>query len=262
MKANRFKAVRDAGGTPLGHMIGEFVTRGIAQIVDAAGVDFVVIDMEHASTSISEAADLIAWLKATTIAPFVRIPEVQYHHTSRVMDAGALGVVAPNVRTAEQARALVDAAKYLPVGRRGFCHGGANSDFRTAEPQAFREYMDYAIENTTVMCLIESPEGVENLDAIAGTAGVDALWAGFADLAQYMGISGQFEDARFIDALKRIADAAHRHGLAAIIQPSSVEQLLAWRTMGYDTFSYATDYTMYGNALAGAIAEAAEAVRN
>ena len=105
MKPNRFKQLLREGITPIGHMLSEFRTRGIAQILAVAGVDFVVIDMEHGSFTLSETADMIAWLKATPVAPFVRVPEVQYHHIARVMDAGALGVVAPNVKSAAEARA-------------------------------------------------------------------------------------------------------------------------------------------------------------
>ena len=97
IKPNRFQQVLSEGKIPVGHMLFEFNTRGVAQLLDAAGLDFVVIDMEHSSFSMGQTADLIGWLKATTVAPFVRIPQVQYHHIARAMDAGALGVAAPNV---------------------------------------------------------------------------------------------------------------------------------------------------------------------
>ena len=260
MKPNRFKQLLAEGKTPIGHMLFEFNTRGTAQMLAAADVDFVVIDMEHSSFSLSETADMIAWLAATPVTPLVRIPELQYHHVARVMDAGALGVVAPNVKTAGQARALVDAAMYLPMGKRGFFHGGANSDFRSAPPETFRQYMDSANENTAVICLIESPEGVENLDEIASTPGLDALWVGYADLAQYMGMAGQFHDERFLAAVKRIAETARRHSLAAIIQPGDPTQLKEWITLGFNAISYGADISVYRDALTAAVADARQVV--
>lgn len=254
-KPNRFKQVLAEGQIPIGHMLFEFHSRGVAQLLDATGVDFVVIDMEHSSFSMAQVADLIAWLKSTTVAPFVRIPEIQYHHIARVMDAGALGIVAPNVKNSAEARALVDAAKYLPVGKRGFFLGGANSNFRGVRPDAFREYMDYANNNTTVMCLIESPEGIENLNEIASTPGIDVLWVGWADLAQYMGIPGQFQDKRFLAAVKQIVEVAKRHGLAAMIQPGGPEQLKEWLKMGFNAISYSSDIDVYRNAMVQAVAE-------
>lgn len=260
MKPNRFNQLLAEGKSPVGHMLFEFTTRGTAQILEAAGIDFVVIDMEHSSFTISQTADLIAWLKGTTVAPFVRVPEIQYHHIARVMDAGALGVLAPNVETAAEARALVDAAKYVPVGKRGFHHGGSTSDFKGAAPETFRQFMDEANDNATVMCLIESPEGMENLEEIASTPGIDALWAGYADLAQYMGIPGQFGNERFQNALKRIADTARRQGLAAIIQPNNPQQLEDWLALGYNTISYGADTAIYREALAATTAQVRKAV--
>src|SRR5690349_23630770 len=97
MKQNRFQQILAGGGTPAGHMIMEFGTRGIAKILEAAGLDFVVIDMEHTGFDTERIADLVAWLKATDIAPFVRVPQRMYHFLARTMDAGALGVMVGNV---------------------------------------------------------------------------------------------------------------------------------------------------------------------
>src|SRR6185312_8998072 len=107
------------GGVPTGHMIMEFGTRGIAKILEAAGVDFVVIDMEHTGFDAERVADLMAWLKATDIAPFVRVPQGLYHFLARTMDAGALGVMIGNVQTPEHAHQIVQAVKYAPLGNRG-----------------------------------------------------------------------------------------------------------------------------------------------
>ena len=241
-------------------MLFEFNTRGVAQILETAGADFVVIDMEHSSFTISEAANLISWFKATPITPIVRIPEVQYHHIARVMDAGALGVAAPNVRTAEEARRLVNAAKYVPVGKRGLFHGGANSDYRGCPVDGLRAYMDRANENTTVICMIESPEGIENLEAIAATPGIDALWVGWADLAQYMGLLGQMRDRRLIDAIQQTVDTAKRHHLAAMIQPNNLAQLAEWIGFGFNAISFGGDCFVYRDAMTQAFAAVRKAV--
>src|SRR6476646_745466 len=119
MKENRLKRVLREGGIPAGHMIMEFGTRGVAKILEAAGLDFVVIDMEHTGFDAERIADLAAWLKATDIAPFVRVPQGLYHFLARTMDGGALGVMVGNVGTGGQARSIVDAVKYAPLGRRG-----------------------------------------------------------------------------------------------------------------------------------------------
>ena len=257
MKLNRFKELLAQGKTPIGHMLIEFHTRGMAQILEVAGVDFAVMDMEHGSFTIGDVADMVAWLKATRVAPFVRIPQVQYHFVARALDAGVLGIVAPNVQTAGEARALMDAAKYPPLGKRGFCFGGANSDFRFGDPG---EYVEYSNKNTAVICMIESPQGVDNVEGIAATAGVDALWVGHWDLTQYMGILGEFDDGRFLDAVKRVIGAARRHGLPAIIQPGNITELRRLAEMGFNVFSWNGDFYVYKQALVQAIGDVRQVI--
>ncbi len=221
MKPNRLKQKLAAGEVPVGHMIVEFGTRGIAQIAANADLDFVIIDTEHTPYSPGDLADLFAWFKATTIAPFVRIPEVQYHFIARTMDAGALGVMVPDVQSGEQAKAIVDAVKYAPLGERGMMMNYAHTDYAPANPVEFTAYSN---ENSTVICQIESEAGLANLDAIASTPGVDILWVGHSDLTHSMGITGQFDNPRFLDALKLVVDTAEKHGLVAAIQPGSAQQ--------------------------------------
>ena len=252
MKANRFKDILEQKKTPVGHMLYEFNTRGMAQILETAGLDFVVVDMEHSAFTNADLADMVAWLKSTSIAPFVRIPQIQYHFIARALDAGVLGVVAPNVRNADEARKLVEAAKYPPMGKRDFYYGGLNSDFRRDDAN---KYIDFSNENTTCVCMIESPEAVKDVEEIAGTPGVDALWVGHWDLSQFMGIRGQFDHPRFIEAVKSITDTAHTNKLAAIIQPADLEQAKRWKQLGFNAFSYDADFFIYQKALIKAISD-------
>jgi len=252
VKANRFKQVRAEGRVPVGHMVLEFGTRGVAQMLEVAGVDFVVIDMEHTGFSAANVADLIAWFKATTVAPFVRVPQLLYHFVARSLDAGALGIMAPNVTGAAQARALVEAAKYAPLGRRGVILGESHTHFKGVDS---REFMEYSNQNTTIICQIESREGLESLEQIAATPGVDVLWIGHFDLTQSLGIPGQFHHQLFLDAAQRVVDTARRHGLGAGIQPSSLAQAQEWIELGFDVISYSGDLYVYLDAMTRAVAD-------
>jgi 4-hydroxy-2-oxoheptanedioate aldolase len=252
MKSNRLKQVRAEGRIPVGHMVLEFGTRGIAQILEVAGVDFVVIDMEHTGFSAANVADMIAWFKATTVAPFVRVPQMLYHFVARTLDAGALGIMVPNVVSPAQARALVDAAKYAPLGARGVILGETHTHFKSVDPS---EFMAYSNQNTTLICQIESREGLENLEQIAATPGVDVLWVGHFDLTQSLGIPGQFHHQLFLDAIKRVVDTARRHGLGAGIQPGSMAQAQEWMELGFDVISYSGDFYVYLDAMTRAVAD-------
>ncbi len=221
-------------------------------MMDACDLDFAIIDTEHAAFTTAEVADLVAWFSATTIAPFVRVPEIAYHLLARTMDAGALGVMVPNVKTAEEARAVVDAVKYGPLGKRGIGLGGALTGYRGVTPS---EFLEYSNANTTVICQIESVEGIENLEGIATTPGVDVLWVGHFDLSQSMGIPGQFHDERFVDNLKHVVDVCNRHDLGAGIQPGSIEQAREWMEVGFNVISYGTDMSVYLAAMTDAVTQ-------
>lgn len=246
MKANRCKKVMAEGKVPVGHMIGEFGTRGIAQILDTTDLDFVVIDTEHAAFTTAQLADLFAWFKVSPIAPFVRVPQVDYHFIARTLDLGALGIMVPNVKTAAQAKAIINAAKYAPLGDRGVILGNAQTDFKAVNPP---EFMAYANQNTTIICQIESVEGIANLEAIAQTPGVDILWVGHFDLTNSMGIPGNFADPRFHDALKRVVEVCRQYGLGAGIQPANTAQAQEWMALGFNVISYSMDSAVYANAM-------------
>lgn len=251
MKPNRFKQVLAEGKTPVGHMILEFGTRGIAQLLEVAGLDFVVVDMEHTGFTPAQIADLVAWFKATTVAPFVRVPQIEYHFIARTLDAGALGVMVPNVKNGDQARAIVDAAKYMPLGQRGVISGSTHADFKSGDVQAF---LNASNANTTIICQIESKEGLDHTEEIAATQGVDVLWVGHFDLTQSLGITGQFHHDRFLDALKQVVEVARKHGLGAGIQPGSLEQAQEWIEMGFNVISYSADLFVYLDAMTRSVA--------
>ena len=250
MKANRFREAMANGRMPIGHMIMEFGTRGIAKILDSADLDFAVYDMEHSGIDLERIGDLIAWSKACSYAPFVRVPQGLYHFLARAMDAGALGVMVANVETPEQARSIVDAIKYAPLGKRGVGLGTAHTDYVVPDPE---QYFRESNESTVVICQIESEIGVGNADAIGGVEGVDVLWVGHFDLTQSMGIPGQFHHERFIAALKTVVSAARKHGLAAGIQPGSTDQADEWIALGFNVISWSSDIAVYRTALESSV---------
>ena len=167
------------------------------------------------------------------------------------MDAGALGVMVPNVKNAAEARAVVDAVKYAPLGKRGIGLGGALTGYRGVNPA---EFLEYSNENTTVMCQIESVEGIENLEAIATTPGVDVLWVGHYDLSQSMGIPGQFHDERF----RRQPEAGRSRSATGTIsarvsnRAASRRRRNGWRS-GFNVISYSTDMAVYLAAMTQAV---------
>jgi len=133
-------------------------------------------------------------------------------------------------RTPEQAREIVNAVKYAPLGKRGVGLGSSITDFLVPDPAAyFRE----ANENTTVITMIESPLGLANAGAIAATEGVDVLWVAISILTASHGIPAQFHHAQFLEALRGVIAAARSHGKVAAINPSTPEQAEEWSQLGF-----------------------------
>src|SRR3989442_7254373 len=217
MKPNRFRQVVKEGRIPLGTMVWEFGTRGMPKILEAADLDFVLIDMEHSTFDGERVADLLALFKATPIAPFVRVPQPLYHFLARAMYAGALGVMVANVETPEQASEIVGAVKYAPMGHRGVRSGSAHTDYVVPNPASyFRE----ANENTTVIAMIESPRGVANAEAIAATPGVDVLWVGHFDLMRARGLPSHFPHIHSVVAAQNAIAATPNPNRIAGSNPS------------------------------------------
>src|SRR5262245_21701018 len=129
MRTNTIKTLLAAGKVPVGTFVFEFNTSGIARIVAEAGADFIVFDMEHTGWSVETIRTQIATRRSTSIIPLVRVPATYYDFIARVLDMGALGVMVPMVESTEQARAIVAAAKYPPVGRRGAAFGVSHDDY-------------------------------------------------------------------------------------------------------------------------------------
>jgi len=251
MKPNRIREVLADGRTCVGHMLMELQTRGTVQILDAAGADFALIDMEHSGFTLGDVGNLLAWLKATAVSPIVRVPANEYHFIARVMDAGAHGVMIPNVCSAEEAGAAQDAMRYAPLGQRGLGLGSAHNDYRPPHPA---QYMAEANHRNYLICQIESQRALDNLDEIAATQGVDCLWVGHFDLTQSMGIVAEFDNSRFLEALRKVADTATSAGLAAGIQPGSLAQAEKWVPLGYNLISYGADHGVYRKALMEGVA--------
>ena len=253
MIRNNLKTRLAEGRVPVGHMIWEFATRGMATMAEAAGLDFVLIDMEHGPFSAAQVADLIAWFRGTSVTPMVRVPMPEYHFIARMLDAGALGIMTPNVRDGATARHIAQSVRYAPAGRRGLGLGGSVSGYEAVD---FRSFMDASNEAVTIINQIESQEGLDHLEEIA-EAGTDVLWVGQADLSQSLGIPGEFDHPRFKAALTQVVDCARAHGLGAGIQPTDEKQMTEWRDAGFNVISYSVDTAVY----AAALVAGCEAVR-
>ena len=179
----------------------------IVQLAKTAGFDSLYIDLEHSSLSLETTSQICCAALTCGIAPLVRVAQVEL--IQRVLDGGALGIIAPDVRSAEQARAIVRAAKYPPQGERGFASVLAQLQYRAVPTRDL-----YAAVNDATMVIpqFESAEAIDNADAIFAVEGVEMALFGTNDLTADMGIPGEYEHPRVREAYQRAIAAAKKHG--------------------------------------------------
>ena len=207
-----FKTRMQAGERLLGTMVTTFTGVDLPKILARCGFDFIVIDSEHGSFTTREIADMISAARAVGLPAMVRIPELRREHVLKVMEMGAAGLLLPNTESADQARQLVDWAKYAPAGRRGVSLSRPHTDFARVNG---REYMDWANQEGVVMVQVESRQGVEHIAEILAVEGVDMALIGPNDMSQDYGLLGRFDHPEMEAAFARVVAAAQAAGKQA-----------------------------------------------
>ena len=179
----------------------------IAQLAKTAGFDSLYVDLEHSSLSLETTSQICCAALACGIAPLVRVPQLEL--VQRVLDGGALGIIVPDVRTPEHGRDAVRAAKYPPLGERGFATALPHFQYRSLPAK-----QQYAALNDATMVIVqfESAECIERADEILAVEGVDMALFGTNDLTAEMGIPGDYENPRVRDAYARAIGAARKQG--------------------------------------------------
>jgi 2-keto-3-deoxy-L-rhamnonate aldolase RhmA len=243
---NRVKRKLIDGGVSVGTFLFEFNTTGVARIAAEAGAEFAIFDMEHTGWSVETVRMLVATSRSTAMVPMVRVPATEYHFIARVLDMGAMGVMVPMVESEEQARRIVQSAKYPPTGRRGAAFGVAHDDYTGGDIVA---KMRTADRELLLIAQIETAQGVENADAIAAIDGIDVLWIGHFDLTNSLGIPGQFTHPTFLKALERVAEACREHDKVLGMMVSDVGEGRARLAQGFRILAYGGDLWLYQQAL-------------
>jgi 2-keto-3-deoxy-L-rhamnonate aldolase RhmA len=205
---NHTKQQLDAGKIAIGMGLRLARTVDIATIAKTCGYDWLFIDMEHNSMDVDAAAQIAMAALPVGITPIVRVPGKEHHHASRLLDAGAQGIVVPHVDNVEETRRAVAYCKYPPVGHRSVM--GILPQF-AYKSVPVGESTVIANRETFVCVMLETPDAIAQADAIAAVPGLDSILIGTNDLCAEMGIPGQFADPRIEEAYRKVIDACRRH---------------------------------------------------
>ena len=207
------------------------------EIAALAGFDCIWSDMEHVPNGIGVIEKQVLACKAHDADSLVRVARGGYSDYIRPFEMGATGIMVPHLMGLEDAKQVVRMTRFHPIGRRPLDGGNSDGDFTAAE---LGEYIYHANHECMLVVQIEDPEPLSELDAIAALEGIDMLFFGPGDFSHSLGVPGCFDDPRLLDARKRVAEAALRHGKFAgtVASPDNAPDLL---DMGYRFLSVGAD---------------------
>ena len=241
---NAFKQKLNRGDTLIGCWIG-LADAYAAEVSATAGFDWLLIDGEHAPNDLRSILAQLQIISASPSAAVVRVAEGNPCLIKQVLDIGAQSILVPMVESGEQARALVEATRYPPDGIRGV--GSA-----LARASRFSGITDYLVTANDQICLlvqVETRKGLDALDDILATDGVDGVFIGPADLAADMGFLGNPQasevQAAITDALLRINASGKAAGILAL-DPSFAQSCFA---LGARFVAVGIDVTVFAHAM-------------
>ena len=217
------------------------------KVLAQSGVDAVVLDWQHGirlnEASIVDCIESIC--SQPGVAPLVRVPTTDQYQISHALDAGACGVLVAMVNTPEDAQKAVSACRYSPAGRRSL---GLMPHHKSNE--SIDDYVRRSNEEIICIVMIETEEGVENIEKICDVNGVDGVYIGPYDLSLDMGISTEvFADhPKHLEAVKRIFTAAHARGIATGHHGFSIEDTIKWLEMGATFCQFGSDLSFLSTA--------------
>ena len=220
-------------------LAGTFLNLGSSAAVEIAveaGFDWVLLDLEHGSGSMSELRSQLLATRGSVAAPIVRVPSIDPDMVKFVMDSGAAGVMFPYVADATEAARAVSLMKYPPTGIRGVAQVIRATDYG----RNWKGYINEANERSLVIVQIETPEAAEQAEAMAAVPGVDVLFVGPMDLSVNLGHPGDFSQPGFLQHLKNVVAACEKQGKTAGIlsRPELVDQ---HKSMGFRFLALGSD---------------------
>jgi 2-keto-3-deoxy-L-rhamnonate aldolase RhmA len=240
------------GEVQIGTWVNMIRTPAVLTLLQAAGLDFARVDMEHTGISIETVADMAALARALDFPLVVRPPRANREWITRLLDAGVWNLHCPQVENAAHAREIAQASRYAPRGLRGNAGHGPGTDFDLAMTVAERRA--FADSQVFVTVMFETGAALAELEQIAAMDGIDALTLGPADLAQDLGIAADPDMARLLDARRdQVLAAARRHGKACAMLCASEAQARHWKQAGVEIIAYASDSEVLARAYAGAM---------
>ncbi len=248
MRINRAKKRLKEGHVAVGISHSQLGTAEIPKMFAAANMDWVFLDSEHSPFSSDTLHDLIRAYLMTDVTVVVRVCDFQYDLVSRALDSGAEGILFPRCEDPDQLAHAIRGAKFPPIGHRGYGLGPPQVGYRA---MTFEEVMKHANEQTLLMAQIESTTALERVDELASVPGLDALLVGPADLSIAVGVPGDWQHPKLVDAIDRVIAACNDKGIFPAIQVRNFELAEFWIDRGMKLIGCGNDLALLWGAVSG-----------
>lgn len=234
-----------------GPMVSELGHPGIGVLFARAGFDFFFVDMEHACFSMETVGDMVMSARAAGIDLIVRPPSRRSpDHLSRPLDAGAAGLLIPQIQSVEDVKNIVSWCRYPPVGERGVALARRHTFFEAGNTA---ETMARLNDEVLIALQIEHKAAVDQLEDILSVPGIDVAFVGPSDLSVSLGKPGQSDDPLVQSAIRQVIDVSNRKGVIPAIQTGSVEKARFWIDQGMKMIGYQTDIKLIMNTCKNAV---------
>ena len=229
MQINKVKKALAEGKVQLGCGFGTFRSEDVARILVAAGFHWAFVDTEHGSFGIETVQDICRVASYVGFCPIVRVSDMQYPLVSRALDSGAQGIIFPRVESPELLEKAVSWTKFPPIGIRGF---GLTPLFVDFEKVTIAQMIEHYNANIMVVLQIETQRAVDARDELLSIPGIDAVMVGPVDLSISLGVPGDFQHPKMVDAMEKIRDSCIAHNVTPGTQTRNLPLAKFWRERG------------------------------
>jgi 4-hydroxy-2-oxoheptanedioate aldolase len=219
------------------------------EVMGHAGLDFVIIDLEHGPNTVRSAQNLVRAAQLSGVFPIIRVKEDAPYVMSEVLDIGAGGIQVPQITDRASAQEVIKRTKFAPVGERGVCRF-----VRAANYSAMDRYKYFKSANESVTVLqIEGQSGIDNLDDILDVEGIDVVFIGPYDLSQSLGVVGDIDNPLVERKMLEIINKCAQKGMAVGTFADTPQNARKWRDLGVKYIAYSVDVEIFCDAVKGIV---------
>lgn len=222
----------------------------VVELIGLAGFDGVILDIEHGAHGSEVLGPLILAARARDLHPLVRVRSSEPTGIGAALDAGAAGVIVPQIGSAAEALKAVHAARFAPEGNRG-----ANPFVRAADYSGRIDWFAEANRDVAVLLMIEGAGAIAELDQIIETPHLDGIFIGPMDLSHALGVPGEVGHPRVVEAIERVIDATRARGLTCGIFAGTAEAARRWTGRGVTLVGVSVDTVQFLRVLKETVAE-------